>query len=155
LPQLPTCDLTLKGNLNECLKMKVQQNGIILWVKSHKLDLKPLGEDLGPIQTNLKWHLHGIILKGNSIGPYQKMKLKGKLMVGKQKYKLGFNVVFFIVFCCFSFVFEVQIYARMEDILWIENIVENTPTIYILSTCNVDMVGFVDSPKVVAWRNTF
>jgi hypothetical protein len=24
-----------------------------------------------------------------------------------------------------------------------------------LSTCNVDMVGFVDSPKVVAWRNTF
>jgi hypothetical protein len=37
----------------------------------------------------------------------------------------------------------------MEDILWIENNVENTPSIYILSTCNVDMARFVDSHKVV------
>jgi len=45
----------------------------------------PLGEDLEPIQTNLKWYLHGINLKGNSIGADQKMKLKGKFMVWKTK----------------------------------------------------------------------
>ncbi len=42
-------------------------------VKSHKLDPRPLDEDPRPIETKkLKWHLHGTILEGNSIGPDQK-----------------------------------------------------------------------------------
>jgi hypothetical protein len=42
----------LKGTLDEGPREKVWQNGPILLDKSHK-----------PIQANLKWHLHGIILK--------------------------------------------------------------------------------------------
>ncbi len=64
---------------------KVQQNGVILLFESHKLDLTPLDEHLGSIQANLKWHLHGIILEGNSIGLDQKMNPKGKLMVWRTK----------------------------------------------------------------------
>jgi hypothetical protein len=48
---------------------KVQQNGTILLVKSHKLNSWHLDEDPKPIRANLKWYLHGIILEGNSIGP--------------------------------------------------------------------------------------
>jgi hypothetical protein len=65
----------LRSTLDEGPRGKVQQNGTILWVKSHKLDPRLLDEDPKPIQANLKWHLHGIILEGNSIGPNQQMKL--------------------------------------------------------------------------------
>jgi hypothetical protein len=57
------------------------QNGTILLVKSHKLDPTPLHENSKSTQTNLRWHLHGIILKGNSIGFNPKMKLKKEFMV--------------------------------------------------------------------------
>jgi hypothetical protein len=43
--------------------MKVQQNRAIVLGEKHKLDQKLLDKDLKPIQTNLRWHLHGIILK--------------------------------------------------------------------------------------------
>jgi hypothetical protein len=43
----------------------------------------------------------------------------------------------------------------MEDILWIEDIVENIPTTPFLSTYIVDTVGFIDPHKVVVWRNKF
>jgi hypothetical protein len=36
-----------------------------------------------PIEAKLRWHLHDTILEGNSIGPYQKMELKGEFMVWK------------------------------------------------------------------------
>ncbi len=43
----------------------------------------------------------------------------------------------------------------MENILWIEDIVESTPIISFFSTSSVDMVGFLNWHKVVAWRNAF
>jgi hypothetical protein len=43
----------------------------------------PLNEDPKPIETKLRWHLHGTILDGNSIGLNQKIELKGKLIVWK------------------------------------------------------------------------
>jgi hypothetical protein len=57
------------------------QNGTILLVKSQKLDPMPFHKNLKPTQANLRWHLHGIILKGNSIGFNQKMKLRKEFMV--------------------------------------------------------------------------
>jgi hypothetical protein len=75
----------LKGTLNEGSKEKVQQNRSTLLVKSSKLEPRPLDEDPNPIQTNLSWHLHGIILEGNLIDLDQNMKLKKKFMVSKTK----------------------------------------------------------------------
>jgi hypothetical protein len=43
----------------------------------------------------------------------------------------------------------------MEDISWLEDIVESTSTIPFLNTCNVGMVGFVDPHKVVVHKNAF
>jgi hypothetical protein len=54
-------------------------------VESHKLDPRPLDEDPRPIEAKLRWHLHGTILEGNSIGLDQKIKLKGKLTVWRTK----------------------------------------------------------------------
>jgi hypothetical protein len=54
-------------------------------VDSHKLDPRPLNEDPRPIEANLRWHLRGNILEGNSIGLDQKMKFKGELMVWRIK----------------------------------------------------------------------
>jgi hypothetical protein len=76
---------TLKGTLNEGSKEKVQQNGSTLLVESPKLEPRPLDEDPNPIQANLSWQLHGIILEGNSNDLDQKMKLKKKFMVWKTK----------------------------------------------------------------------
>jgi hypothetical protein len=76
---------SLRATLNEGARCKVQQNGPFLLVESHKLDPWPLDEDPKPIEAKLKWHLHGTILEGNSIGPNPKMELKGELMVCKTK----------------------------------------------------------------------
>jgi hypothetical protein len=43
----------------------------------------------------------------------------------------------------------------MEDKLWIEEIVESTPTFPFLSNSRINMVGFVHLHKVVAKRNAF
>ncbi len=43
----------------------------------------------------------------------------------------------------------------MEDILWIEDIVESTPTLHFFTNFKVGMVGFVNLHKVVARRNAF
>jgi hypothetical protein len=47
--------------------MKVQQNGTILLVEKHKLDERILDKDPRPIQANLRWHLHNIILEEISL----------------------------------------------------------------------------------------
>jgi hypothetical protein len=41
----------------------------------------------------------------------------------------------------------------MEDKLWIEDIVESTPTFSFLSNSRINMVGFVHLHKAVAKRN--
>jgi hypothetical protein len=80
------CNQTsLRATLDKGARCKVQQNGAVLLVKNHKLDPGPLDEDPRPIEAKLKWHLHGTILEGNSIGPNPKMELKGELMVWKTK----------------------------------------------------------------------
>jgi hypothetical protein len=71
-------EIYIRGTLDEGPSGKVQQNGEILMVESHKLDPRLLDKDLKPIQANLKWHLYGIILKGNSIGLDQKNEAKRK-----------------------------------------------------------------------------
>jgi hypothetical protein len=43
----------------------------------------------------------------------------------------------------------------MEDILWIEDIVENAPNTPFLNTYTVGTIGLIDPHKVVVWRNTF
>jgi len=44
---------------------------------------------------------------------------------------------------------------RMENILWIENIVESTSTLPFLTNSGVDMAGFVHPHKAIARRNAF
>jgi hypothetical protein len=43
----------------------------------------------------------------------------------------------------------------MEDMLWIENIVETTPTPPFFTNFRVDMVGFVSAHNVIVKRNVF
>jgi len=43
---------------------------------------------------------------------------------------------------------------RLVDMLWIEDIVENTLALPVLTNSRVDMVGFVDPHKVLV-RSTF
>jgi len=45
------------------------------------LDPRPLEEDLRAYEAKLRWHLHGTILEGNSIGLDQKMEFKGELRI--------------------------------------------------------------------------
>jgi hypothetical protein len=71
-------EIYITGTLDEGPSEKVQQNGEILMVESHKLDPRLLDEDLKPIQVNFKWHLHNIILEGNSSGLDQKNEAKRK-----------------------------------------------------------------------------
>ncbi len=91
----------MKGTLNEGSREKVHQNGSTFLVESPKLEPRPLDEDLNPIQANLSWHLHGVILEGNSIDLDQKMKLKKSSWFGKPRYKLGSKVIYLMVFIVF------------------------------------------------------
>jgi hypothetical protein len=104
----------LKGIFNEGSKEKVQQNGSTPLIESPKLDQRPLDEDPNPIQANLSWHLHGVILEGNSIDMDQKMQLKKSSWFGKPRCKLGSKVIYLMVFIVFhyfifSLVFKVEI----------------------------------------------
>ncbi len=77
-------------------------------VESCKLDPRLLNEDPRPIEAKLRWHLHDTILEGNSVGPEQKMELKGGLMVWRTKiYKLGSKAVSSIVGHYFTMFFKV------------------------------------------------
>ncbi len=64
---------------------KVQQNGTTLMVNSHKLDSMFSNENLKSFQTNLRWHLLDIILKGNPIVLEPKMKLKREFSIWRIK----------------------------------------------------------------------
>jgi hypothetical protein len=44
---------------------------------------------------------------------------------------------------------------KMENILWIDNIVKNTTTPPLLTNFKIDMVDFVDPHKVFVRRNAF
>ncbi len=74
------------------------------------------------------------------------------------KCKLGSKAahffVFFVLFHCFLLTCCSN-FMKMEDMLWIEDIVESTSTSPFLTTSRVDMVGFVDLHKVVARRSAF
>jgi hypothetical protein len=43
----------------------------------------------------------------------------------------------------------------MEDVLWIENIVETTPTPPFFTNFRVDIIDFVSAHKVIVKRNVF
>jgi len=45
--------------------------------------------------------------------------------------------------------------VKMENMLWIEDIVESTPTLQFCTNFKVDMVGFVNFHKVIVRRNAF
>jgi hypothetical protein len=69
------------------------------------LDPRPLDEDPRPIESKLRWHLHGTILEGNSINSNLKMGSKESSWFGEPRCKLGSKVVsslFFIVFIVFQ-----------------------------------------------------
>jgi hypothetical protein len=103
-----------------------EQQGLL--VKSFKLVPRP-SLDKGPETRQIKlwFSIHGIILEGNQLVQTNQKK-KGSFeessWFGEPKCKLRLKVAhFFIVFfylCSSNFV-------RMEDILWIEDIVESTP----------------------------
>jgi hypothetical protein len=42
---------------------------------------------------------------------------------------------------------------KMEDMLWIEDIVQSTPTPLFLTNFKIDIVSFVDSHKVIVRSN--
>jgi hypothetical protein len=44
---------------------------------------------------------------------------------------------------------------KMEEMLWIEDIVENTQAPPFLTNSKIDMASFVDPHQVVAKRNAF
>jgi len=43
----------------------------------------------------------------------------------------------------------------MENVLWIENIVETTPTPLFFTNFRVDIIGFMSAHKLIAKRNVF
>lgn len=97
-------------------------------VKSFELVPRPLEKSPEPRQIILWFNLHGIILEENQLVQNQKESLKEHSWFGEPKCKLGSKVVFlsFLLFstvffnpCCSNFV-------KMEDMLWIEDIAENT-----------------------------
>ncbi len=61
---------------------------------------------------------------------------------------LFFFIIFFLYPCCSTFV-------KMKDLLWIEDIVENTSTPSFFINSKVGMFDFVNPHKVVVKRNAF
>jgi hypothetical protein len=45
--------------------------------------------------------------------------------------------------------------VRIKDMLWIEDIVKNTLALPFLTNSKIDMVSFVDHPKVIVKRMHF
>jgi hypothetical protein len=54
-----------------------------------------------------------------------------------------------------SFIPHLKSCARIEDISWIEDVVECTPIILFINNFTNDVVGFVNPHKVIVQRNAF
>jgi hypothetical protein len=96
-------------------------------------------------------------LEGKPIGLDPKQTLKERLWFREPKCKLRSKVHFFI-FLLFSNVLFYPCcsnYERIEEMLWIEDIVESTQAPSFLTNSRVDLVGFVDPHNVVARRSAF
>jgi len=53
-----------KGNLGGVQRVRSNKMEQSFLVEGHKLDPRILDWDLKPIQANLRWHLHSIVLFG-------------------------------------------------------------------------------------------
>lgn len=63
-----------KGNLGGVQRVRSNKMEQSFLVESHKLDPRILDWDLKPIQANLRWHLHSIILFGRKFNWVQTKK---------------------------------------------------------------------------------
>ncbi len=121
-----------KATLDKGPMSKVQWNQTFLLVKNFKLVPRLLNEGLGLRWIKLWFNLHGIILEGKSIGlDFFKKSLNKSSCFGKSKCKLRSKVFHFIYLFLLSTIFLYLCcsnYVRMEDMLWIEDIVEITTT---------------------------
>jgi len=114
--------ITFKATLDKGSKSMVKWNWGFLLVKSFKLVPRFLVEGPWPRQIKLWFSLHDIILKG---------KFKESLCFGESKCKLRFQVVHFFSWVSFFSVFFYpccSIFVTIENMLWIEDIVQNTST---------------------------
>ncbi len=87
----------------------------------------------------------------------QKNSLKESSWFGGPKCKLGSKVAY-LWFSFFSIVLFYHCYSnfvKMENMLWIKDIVKRTLTPPFLTNSRVDMVDFVNLHKVVTRRNAF
>jgi hypothetical protein len=88
-----------------------------------------------------------------------KKKLKGELMAWRTKVQAKVKGCsffhFFSLFHCFFKNACCSNFVRMEEMLWIEDIIESTQATPFLTNLKVFMVGFVHLHKVVARRNAF
>jgi hypothetical protein len=93
-------------------------------------------------------------LEGKPIGPDPKKKLKGEKILKVSSWFFFFFCLFIILFfypCCSNSM-------RMEDKLFIEGIVDNTPTMcfpIIFINSRVNMVDCVDPHKVTNRKRAF
>ncbi len=99
-------------------------------------------------------------MEGKPIGSDTKKKKKVKgTWFGKAKCKLRSKVArFFVVFFFFFIVFFYLCcsnYVRMKNMLWIEDIVQNTIIPTVFTNFRVDMITFEDLHRWVARRNAF
>ncbi len=114
-------------------------------VKSFELIPRPLNKGPRPRQFKLCFSFHGIILEGNQlVWSKKKNNLKESSWFGEPKCDLGFKGAHFLFIFTDSFYPCCSNYVRMKDILWMEDIVEITPTPPFYINFRIDMTSFVD-----------
>jgi hypothetical protein len=114
-----------------------------------QIDPKAFGQGLRPRQIKSWFNLHGIILERKLIGLDQTRKsLTESSWFGEAKCKLGSKVVHFFHFlrvfysCCSNSM-------KLEEMLWIKDIVQSTQAPPFLTNFKVDMASFIDPHKVI------
>jgi hypothetical protein len=82
----------------------------------------------------------------------QKKSLKENSWFGEPKCKLRSKVVILFFFFSIKLFYPCSNYVRMENMLWIVDIVASPP---FLTNFRIDMVGFVDLHKVIVRKSAF
>ncbi len=90
----------------------------------------------------------------NWFGP-KKNNLKESSWFGEPKCNLRSEGAHFLFFLTDFFYPCCSNYVRMKDILWMEDIVEYTPTPPFYINFRIDMTGFVDPHKMIPRRSAF
>ncbi len=122
--------------------------------QSFKFIPRPLDKDWDQEKSNCDLIYMASFWRETNRSRLKKKNLKESSWFGEPKRKLRSKVVHFFIFflvfysCCSNSV-------RLEEMLWIEDIVQSTQAPPFLTNLKVDMASFIDPHKVIIRKSAF